>query len=333
MDVTLRPLTAAHTVAWADLLAEVERVDHAGDYRNVDSLEEELRDSSDNGAENIVGAFEGGDLVGYFGVLPRGESEGAFTVHLRGAVVPTRRGEGIGTKLVAAMVARGTSAAAERRPDLPVRLSATGLSTMVAQGELLTAHGLRAERWNLVMRTGLQDLPDARALPQGYEFRGYETSMDTALLAAHNHAFDGSHPNFTRWSDIMWTREVTGSHTFRPAATIVVVAAGSDQIVGYVVTHEFEGYLRATGRREAYITKVGVVPEHRGRGISAALLSYALPAFRHAGYDEAALDVDAQNPTGALRVYERVGFSVESRWIKYFLTVPVQPSTTRRAPE
>ena len=37
--------------------------------------------------------------------------------------------------------------------------------------------------------------------------------------------------------------------------------------------------------------------------------------------DEASLDVDSENPTGALGVYQRAGFAVESRWTNYFLTV------------
>jgi mycothiol synthase len=44
-------------------------------------------------------------------------------------------------------------------------------------------------------------------------------------------------------------------------------------------------------------------------------------AYRAAGYDEAALDVDSENPTGALGVYRRVGFTVESRWTSYSATL------------
>jgi len=43
--------------------------------------------------------------------------------------------------------------------------------------------------------------------------------------------------------------------------------------------------------------------------------------YAEAGYDEASLDVDSENPTGALGVYQRAGFEVESRWTNYFLTV------------
>jgi ribosomal protein S18 acetylase RimI-like enzyme len=90
-----------------------------------------------------------------------------------------------------------------------------------------------------------------------------------------------------------------------------------------VTTHEFEAYLEATGRREAYVAKVGVLPGHRGRGLAGALLGHTLRACAGAGYDEAALDVDSENPTGALGVYRRCGFVVESRRTSYGLTDPV----------
>ena len=225
--------------------------------------------------------------------------------------------------LAAAMVARGTAAAAERSPGLPARLTTTGLSTNAAQEDLLTGHGLRGERWNFVMRTALTDLPPPRPVADGYRIRPYDESMGLAVLAAHNAAFDGSHPNFTPWTETMWKQWVTGSRSFRPALSFVVVPAGSDQIVGYVTTHEFEAYFDATGKREAYVAKVGVHPEHRGRGLAGAMLGHCLEAYTAAGFDEASLDVDSENPTGALGVYQRAGFEVETRWTNYFLTVPV----------
>ena len=60
---------------------------------------------------------------------------------------------------------------------------------------------------------------------------------------------------------------------------------------------------------------------HRGKGLATALLGHAMHAYRNAGYDEAALDVDSENPSGALGVYRRAGFAVESRWTNYVLTV------------
>ena len=41
--------------------------------------------------------------------------------------------------------------------------------------------------------------------------------------------------------------------------------------------------------------------------------------YREEGFDRAALDVDSENPTGALGVYERVGFTTQRRWTNYRL--------------
>jgi mycothiol synthase len=318
----LRPLTRDDLAAWVGLLTDVERVEQTGEHYAEADLEEELGNPEVEVGKDFVGAFDGDGLIGYFSVLPRGETDGAYKVHVQGSVHPERRGKGIGAQLVTAMLARGTAAAAERRPDLPARLTATGMSTNAAQEDLLTAHGMRGERWNFVMRTTLGALPDVPPLAEGYELRPYVDSMAGAVLEAHNLAFDGSHPNFTSWTETTWKQWVTGSHTFRPALSRVVVPAGVDQVVGYLTTHEFEAYFDATGRREACVARLGTLPDHRGRGLAATLLGHCLHAYAAAGYDEASLDVDSENPTGALGVYRRAGFEIESRWTNYFLTVP-----------
>jgi mycothiol synthase len=319
----LRPLTRADIPAWLDLLARTEEVDGTGEHFDVDDLTEEMDNPEVEVGKDFVGAFDGPELVGFFEVLPRGEAEGVFKVHVHGLVRPDRRGEGIGATLAVAMLERGTAAGRERRPHLPVRLMTTGMSSNAEQADLLTRLGLRGERWNFVMRTRLEDLPAPAPLPDGYSFRDYDPARGLDLLAAHNLAFGGFHPNFTPWTEAMWQQWVTGSHTFRPETSVLVVPTGSEEIVGYLTTHEFAGFQQATGRREAYVAKVGVTPGHRGRGIAAALLGHCLRRYAEAGYDEASLDVDSENPTGALGVYQRVGFEVESRWTNYFLTVPV----------
>jgi mycothiol synthase len=55
--------------------------------------------------------------------------------------------------------------------------------------------------------------------------------------------------------------------------------------------------------------------------VAGILLQHCLKAYQEAGYDEASLDVDSENPTGALGVYRRAGFEVESRRTDYCLRV------------
>ena len=60
---------------------------------------------------------------------------------------------------------------------------------------------------------------------------------------------------------------------------------------------------------EANIESIGVVPAWRGRGIAKALLRRAFAALAKRGHHEVRLGVDAQNPTGAVALYESVGMT------------------------
>jgi ribosomal protein S18 acetylase RimI-like enzyme len=55
------------------------------------------------------------------------------------------------------------------------------------------------------------------------------------------------------------------------------------------------------------IQNLGIVPDHRSRGLGAALLLKALDGFRRAGLRRAYLEVTAQND-GAVRLYRKLGF-------------------------
>ncbi len=298
--IILRPLARSDIPAWADLLAAIEKVDRTGELYAAADLAEEMANPEVEVGKDFVGAFDaGGQMVGYYSILPHGAADGHYKVHMQGSVLPARRAQGIGTLLATGMVERAAQARNERHPDLPARLVAAGLSSDMAQADLLASIGMRGERWTFLMRAPLDAIPPARQLPSGYRLRGYDGSMADALRQAHNAAFL-AHPDFTPWSEVMWKQSVTESRSFRPNLCFVVSAEGSDEIVAYVQTAEFDADLAATGRREAYIGKVGTLRGHRAKGLATALLGHALHAYREARYDEASLAVDSENPTGAL---------------------------------
>ncbi len=68
-----------------------------------------------------------------------------------------------------------------------------------------------------------------------------------------------------------------------------------------------------TGARRGLLGGVSVRRPWRGRGLARALVSQSLVAFRDRGMTDAVLGVDADNPTGALGVYEANGFVVHQR--------------------
>ena len=63
-----------------------------------------------------------------------------------------------------------------------------------------------------------------------------------------------------------------------------------------------------------WVDELGVRPSWRGRGIAAALLRRSFATFSDRGVRRVILNVDAENPTGATRLYERVGMRIATRW-------------------
>jgi mycothiol synthase len=324
--VEFRPLTRDDAAAWADLLAEAEPVDETGLHLTAADLAEEMDDPQVEVGEDFLGAYDGRRLAAIATVLPRGETEGAYKVEVGGVVAPDHRGQGLGTRLTTAAVRRAVDVAHRRRPDLPVRVGARTSAENRGAQDLLTSLGMQPDRQSFAMRCVLSDLPPRPEPPAGYRLRAYDDSVADAVRRAHNAAFLAGHPDFTPWSEAAWATWVTDSHTFRPGLTWLVVldsrTGAAVDIASYVVTMEFEGHQAATGRREAYVSRVGTLPEHRGRGLAGTLLAHCLHAYAAAGYDEASLHVDSENPTGALGIYERVGFTVESTWLGYAASFP-----------
>lgn len=66
---------------------------------------------------------------------------------------------------------------------------------------------------------------------------------------------------------------------------------------------------------------MGPVHAFRSFGLARMALTTVLATAAQAGYERAGLEVDADNPTGALGLYERLGFSVRSRRVTYRLAL------------
>jgi ribosomal protein S18 acetylase RimI-like enzyme len=72
---------------------------------------------------------------------------------------------------------------------------------------------------------------------------------------------------------------------------------------------------------EGFVKDLAVHPEWRRRGIGEALLLHAFAVFAARGASSVGLKVDADNPTGALRLYERVGMRPVRRYELWSKTV------------
>ena len=66
-----------------------------------------------------------------------------------------------------------------------------------------------------------------------------------------------------------------------------------------------------------YVGAIGVRRAWRGRGLGKALLLHTFREFQRRGQTRVTLGVDAENPTGATKLYERVGMHVELEAVVY----------------
>jgi mycothiol synthase len=300
--------------AWAGLLAAAEQVDRTGEHYDEDDLHEELADPA-TGPDDRLAAWLGDRMVAYAGVRPRATPAPYWRIDAEGVVHPGHRGHGLGQHGLQWIVDRSKALATERHPGVETRVHVNGHLANTQQVALLEREGFAAVNWSATMRVQLAAAVAHLAppsWPDGYRLRAYAPDWSGRVLAAHNAAFT-DHWGFVPWTESMWKQWHDGSRSFRPALSWVVTATGAHDVAGYLVTSEFDAYRQVTGRREAYLAKLGVRREHRGRGLASALLRHALHAYAAQGYDESSLDVDTDNPTGAFGLYERVGFQIETR--------------------
>lgn len=68
--------------------------------------------------------------------------------------------------------------------------------------------------------------------------------------------------------------------------------------------------------KKGHISILGVTQENQGLGIGEALLQTGILHSASKGYDTIELNVDTGNESGALKLYEKVGFRPESSWIQ-----------------
>ncbi|MCB9564484.1 MAG: GNAT family N-acetyltransferase [Kofleriaceae bacterium] len=145
-------------------------------------------------------------------------------------------------------------------------------------------------------------LPDAPP-PDGIRIRPCRGAADAeAYVAVFNAAFADS-LDFSPLTVAEFLHDVAAPD-YRPHRDAVAEARD-----GTLAGHCFV-VVDASQPRRGYVASLGVAPGHRRTGLGAALLAAALHRLRADGVTEAYLNVDVDSPTGAPRLYQRLGFTV-----------------------
>ncbi len=266
----------------------------------------------------LDGGWYGDELVAYTAVLPRAATEGVHPFLLFGDVDPASLGNGFGTLMLERALSAARAVHGRDAPTESARYATRALEGRADQADLLTSHGFTLDRHNFLMVSTLDELP-VPVLPDDLTLTSFDPADSEELRAAHNEAFR-DYPSYSEIDEVNWTTfMVDGSHVRNDQSFVLRDPARAGAVAAYVFTHEYTLAPSGEAGREAYVAYVGTLPDHRGRGLATNLLAHMLNVAKGAGFDTSSLDVDTANPTGALGIYERAGYSVRYRQDNYAL--------------
>lgn len=259
--------------------------------------------------QDMIFAEIDGQVIGYSRVTWWQEIDGPRIYLTFGQLLPAWRRKGIGRAMLRGNERRLREIAAEHPADVERFLQSWADESERSATALLLSEGYQRIRdaYDMV-RPSLDDLPNA-PLPAGLEVRPVTAEQYRTIWEADQEAFrdhwgssPGTEEDYRSWLD---------QPNFDPA--LWRVAWDGDQVAGQVrsfINHaENAEYKRLRG----YTEFISVRRPWRKRGLARALIVQSLQALRERGMTHAALGVDAENTSGALRVYESCGFQVVRR--------------------
>ena len=231
-----------------------------------------------------------------------------------GAIVPEHRRRGIGTTLFRATGSAWSRSARRTRGPDPARCGAFALDQEEGLRAQLADEGFVTIRYGFEMRRYITGaLPD-HPLPDGLEMRPVTPDQHRAIFDADTEAFED------HWGHRPPDGGGLPGLVPRPGGGHVPVVRRLGRGRGGGRRHEHDLHRRRT-RPWASGADGWITSRCGGRGAAeASRRRCALPpsgVLRDRGMDEAWLGVDGSNPTGAVRLYEGLGFGVVRRWQAY----------------
>lgn len=213
----------------------------------------------------------------------------------------------VAASLLAALEERHRERAADLPAGTPLNLQTYALHGDTAGTAAIRHAGYRPIRAGyLMVRPNLEDIPDL-PLPDGLEIRPVEEGHLRAIWEAEVEAFRDHWGAQADPSEESWRRFLDDPTN---DTSLWRIAWAGDQVAGQVRSFVNEEENTALGVRRGWTESISVRRPWRRLGLASALLAASLHALRERGYTSAALGVDAENESGALGFYERLGFRI-----------------------
>jgi mycothiol synthase len=300
---SLDDLEAAHQLfsRWS------QSVIHEDEIADPEAIRREWISPGFDMAEDIRVVFApDGELVGYIEVWTTSKPP----VHpwIWGRVDPRYHSLGIGTYLFTWAEARANRALSEIPSDLRFAPRVGIYPQAEAARKLFADMGYQRIRTSYNMRIDMDAPPPAPVWPEGITLRIYNPETDLeAVYRVDNESFRDHfgyvEPPFEEGLK-RFKHFMTGYEGFDPS--LWFLAMDGDEITGICLCRK-EAF---NDPEVGFVNILGVRRPWRKRGIGLALLRHAFGELYRRGKRQAGLGVDAENLTGALRLYENAGMHV-----------------------
>jgi len=313
-DVSLRVgTTEADLPALAEMRTRCNELDGSEDVYTVEVLQNERRHASGwDPARDEILAERDGAVAGWARVSVDLMATGEQIFEAIVRVAPDQRGRGIGRALLQEAEERVHDRAANEPHDGP-RIVAGFTIDSAAATALYEGAGYRPVRYFFHMVRDDLDGLEEPIMPAGIEARPVRGQDLPTIFAAEEEAFRDD------WMEAIPTEEDRRRYLGDPRVDTAAWQIGwsGDEVAGVVYPVIDAASNERYGRRRVLLDAVAVRRPFRRRGLATALMLRALHAARNAGMTSADLWVDSTNESGALRVYERLGFRRVLRTVSY----------------
>jgi mycothiol synthase len=196
----------------------------------------------------------------------------------------------------------------ERMSRAIVKGTITVSSNNEYEHELFRENGFTPVRHWFNMKIDLQEAPTVDpGIPSGFTIETFKLNKDEEET---HRAFEESFQTHFDYSpsSIEEFLKRTKREGFDPDLWLLLKE--EEQIAGFV-------FCKRSTEKHAEITHLGVRPAWRKKGLGEILLNNAFQTLVNDGRPVIDLNVDSENGTGAVKLYQRVGMEINRHFIRY----------------
>jgi ribosomal protein S18 acetylase RimI-like enzyme len=236
--------------------------------------------------------------LGFYSINPDANRKKLFTD------VYERPGKG----LIKDVIAQSLKKAAEVHPDYEHLF---GVNTKdLLMREALESFGMEGIRtyWHMKRLLDTQSKVDTNKDKFEIKLVSGQADLET-WWALHQDAFS-KHFGFAPRPMELWIEQTTSAGTMDPEGCFLAFYDG--QPAGFVEMANANYHLNG-----GYVDLIGVAHQFQGLGLGQLLLQHAINFSVDQGREFIELNVDTGNESGALKLYEKLGFKPNSSWVQY----------------